>query len=1678
MISSRRIVLVFLLLVSHIGYSQLYGDEWIDYNKKYYKVTLAQDGLYRISYADLTNAGFPINSVDPRRLQLFHKGVEQAIFVQGQGDAVFNTTDYIEFYGVKNDGKADERLYKPAEAQPHQFYSIYSDSSAYFLTWHLTTTNGKRMTSYSENNTGGLIAQTSHLEEKRLINTAQYSSGQGYSTNEYTRLSSFDYGEGWTSAAIQENNSADFVINGITNGVQADGVPSIELLLTGRDDLPHNVDILVGTSTATLRNIGNVQFDNYESLKFTSDLLWTDISAGGSITVRVTALGVSGGNDRISTSYIRLFYPQNFNVQSSSVKVFNLKTEPSNKSYVEFSNVPNNTQLYDVTDTDNVIRIGSNQAGSDLNAVINGTAIPRRIFINSQNFITPVVKRAPFRDINASSHDYIILSHSQLMKPTGNVNDPVKAYASYRASSTGGGYDTLVVDIDMLYNQYNYGIKNPLAIFDFMRFMVNNGDPKYLFIIGKGLDPSINFYRNATGSIPFTRQGITYQAKDLVPTSGNPGSDMLFTAGLSGEANIPAVPVGRIPALTPAQVNAYLNKVIEMEGLPFDDLWRKNVLHLSGGITVSELVVFRAYMKGFENIAVDDYLGGDVKTVAKTSGSTIQLINVADEVNKGLSLITFYGHSAPNITDIDIGYATDPELGYNNAGKYPMFLINGCNAGAFFRADFTFGEDWILAENKGAIGFIAHSSFGFSGNLRRYSNTFYDVGYGDSVFVSKPIADVQQEVGRRYLNNVLTDPTNVSQTQQMVLLGDPAVNLFGPENPDYEITNDNLYIDSFTEEPVTAKADSFALKMIVKNYGRTRSDSIRIAVSRTLQDNSILEYDSVFAPINYLDTISFRIIRGEENGFGNNRFSVQLDYLSEIPELNENNNTASLDYFIPLFGTRNIYPNDYAIVAEQPVELLIQSSNILEKERQFSIEIDTVNTFDSPFLKQNSLNARLLASWKVDLLNDVPLNDSTVYYWRSKYADIQPGESDEWVTSSFTYIKDSPEGWSQSAYNQLENSVISSLQRNDDKEEFDFLRTFRDVQITTFGAANPALNSEVSVLIDGTEYIINNGFGCRDNTVNLIAFDKNTAIPYAAVPFLQVDSKTCGRVPQIIDSFTFSEIESVINDNLITYIDNLQEGDSVVFFTIGDPQVANWSANIKTKLEEIGALSTDFDAVVPGEPYILVGKKGAPPGAAQQLKTTVSPEAEQQIQLTLKLSGVESSGKLASSLIGPAKQWGSVIANASISELPKTDEFTFDVIGMGNNGNEQVLMNDVTNFPLDLSSVNANQYPYLKLVINIADDINLTPPQLEKWLVLFTPVPEGIFIAKDENTEQVTIQEGVRIQKSYGFKNISKQPFLDSLEVKQQQFNIDSRKTTNETFRIKAPLPGDTTMFNIDLVSLGFTGDNDLRVEVNPQLEPELFYDNNTLDLKRFLTVEKDNINPLLDVLFDGRYILNGDIVSPSPLITIQLKDENPYIMVTDTTSMNIFLRKECEGCNSKRVNFSSNEVQWFAATEQTSFNVEYKPSTLEDGRYTLSVQASDASGNLSGDDAYSISFEVINESTITNFYPYPNPFSTSTKFIFTLTGSEVPQEIRIQVMTVSGKIVREITQDELGIVRIGNNISDYAWDGRDEFGDKLANGVYLYKVIVKQNGQSLKQRSTSADKAFTKGFGKLYILR
>ena len=80
--------------------------------------------------------------------------------------------------------------------------------------------------------------------------------------------------------------------------------------------------------------------------------------------------------------------------------------------------------------------------------------------------------------------------------------------------------------------------------------------------------------------------------------------------------------------------------------------------------------------------------------------------------------------------------------------------------------------------------------------------------------------------------------------------------------------------------------------------------------------------------------------------------------------------------------------------------------------------------------------------------------------------------------------------------------------------------------------------------------------------------------------------------------------------------------------------------------------------------------------------------------------------------------------------------------------------------------------------------------------------------------------------------------------------------------------------------------------------------------------------------------------------------------------------------------------------------------------------------------------------------------------------------------MTIAGRVVREITQDEIGIIRVGHNITEYAWDGTDEYGDRLANGVYLYRVITQIDGQSIQHRETSKDNMFKHGIGKMYLIK
>jgi hypothetical protein len=231
-------------------------------------------------------------------------------------------------------------------------------------------------------------------------------------------------------------------------------------------------------------------------------------------------------------------------------------------------------------------------------------------------------------------------------------------------------------------------------------------------------------------------------------------------------------------------------------------------------------------------------------------------------------------------------------------------------------------------------------------------------------------------------------------------------------------------------------------------------------------------------------------------------------------------------------------------------------------------------------------------------------------------------------------------------------------------------------------------------------------------------------------------------------------------------------------------------------------------------------------------------------------------------------------------------------------------------------------------------------------------------------------------------------------------------------------------------------------------------------------------------------HILNKDIVSSKPVIVIKLKDESKYLALNDTALFKVKLRLPSGQIRSVRFD---NDTLSFTPSPlvpggtNNVATVTFKPFLEEDGEYELIVSGKDRSNNQSGSYDYRVLFDVVNKPMISNLLNYPNPFTTSTAFVFTLTGSELPSNFKIQILTITGKIVKEINKNELGPIHIGNNITEYKWDGKDQYGQPLGNGIYLYRLVTDLNGkkiEKLKSGGANTDKYFQSGYGKMYLMR
>ena len=196
---------------------------------------------------------------------------------------------------------------------------------------------------------------------------------------------------------------------------------------------------------------------------------------------------------------------------------------------------------------------------------------------------------------------------------------------------------------------------------------------------------------------------------------------------------------------------------------------------------------------------------------------------------------------------------------------------------------------------------------------------------------------------------------------------------------------------------------------------------------------------------------------------------------------------------------------------------------------------------------------------------------------------------------------------------------------------------------------------------------------------------------------------------------------------------------------------------------------------------------------------------------------------------------------------------------------------------MDISSIDPVAYPFIRLYLNIVDQVSATPAQLKKWLVTYDGVPEGVVSLQNDENRGVQLQEGQPFNGQFRFTNISAHDFNAPLTVRYTFTNQTSGESETSTIQIPAVAAGQFVDFELPIDTRNRVGLNDLEVFVNPGDELEQFFNNNVLRLTSFYEVVRDNVNPTVDVTFDGVYILDGDVVSPSPMIIAELRDNNSF---------------------------------------------------------------------------------------------------------------------------------------------------------------------------------------------------------
>jgi hypothetical protein len=1615
--------LILLTLGFNTGNSQNYN--WITPNQTYLKMFIAEDGMYRIDKNDFVNAGISTTGIDPRTVKVYYKGNQIRIYFQGEQDGVFDENDYFDFYGQRNYGGLTNTYDVNGNLAyiTDEYYNIYSDTSAYFIGW-----GGSYGTRYIDYNYQvstpyplNYFKAKVHFETEALYWLGETTSGQDY---RYFLNDKFQ-GEGWYWRAMANNNTQSNTVNLPYCQPNADMFEfKIFAYPTTNSSAVFNEHRMMVRINNNL--IDTIKRDDFNRMDTTYSFPGTYFLTGNNTVLLKFTPPSTFTSARMYLDMFSITYPRRFAFDSNKISIYNLNGDTATRLFSVSGFVPaNELTIYDYVNGYRITNINYT------NDILNFSGKSNGKYEITNKPITKKPKRIKQRQVpnlvtNSTGVDYLVV-YNKLFEAQA------EQLRQYR--STHDNYRTYKAEIEDIYDIFNYGIEDPVALKRFSKQVYQFWQApkiKYLTLFGRGsLDPkkilaSSTYYNN------------------YVPVYGNPTTDGYFVNFNENTTTYyQQISVGRLPCYTSQEAQDVITKIISYDNAPLDD-WIKKSLVIAGGYDKND----QSNNVNQGNHLINNYLNvppNSFNPVRIYLNDTSGLVtynyqdSIVNSINTGAVIVNYTGHSGNGYWDFSFD---DPNILEND--KYPMVFSMTCFTGKTAEANSRgYGEKFVYYPNKGAISFISTTGWSWSSSGNIFNEWCLKGIKLDTLRLAGEIV--------KYASTAMA-PDSVSFPVRNTincysLIGDPATKLILPKYPEYQMTlNDyeQLNPNPFLNENVN-------ISVYLRNLGLF-SDSMKTRF--ILYKNNIVykTQDIITRSFGFLDTLN---INYKLDSIGIYKVRVQLDPDNWNTKENKNNNIIE---FPINFSNTMFYPispmNHQKIITDTVIFSGINPTLLNNHSTQVILQIDTNIYFNSPLLQTHFKNnpTGVKSEFKIKLS---PNNSESVYFWRTR-----------------TIINQDTSVWSQLRTFRLENPKYQSKHEN-----------YFDSLVTIFKYNKDQFQNDEKSFINTENFNLKIGYTkgylySRSQTIftwspSMVTIGNNNFQLLNAGLYLYKISRTNGFIR---DSKYFPMNNVSYNDSVINYINTFDTTSFLLackaFAISGGITMSN---DAKNMFRMFG--STYVDSVGSFGWYSTWSFLG---------KLNYTPQTVKEKYIYYPGGGSDANPSIILSEPDFLSNFGVLKIKNDVSQYYKSFQWEqqlfpqtsikFDVIGVKRDNTEQVLYQNLTNNNLvNLDTINAYTYPNLKLVAKLSID---TSGGMMLDNIPYGGIPSPIL--KSITFNYVPPCE-LAIDYSLMIRSDSIMSDKDSLGISFQYYNVGFKNCYGSVVNtyilrenVKILLQSDTNYSTIKIDSMKFfkkyinfgkylppIRKKDEYISVFAEILPlgqqnDLYYFNNTINTD--VLVKSTVTQGTFDLFADGIKILGGEYVKRNPEISVKYsgKDGNP-INFSDTSLFKILINNILYQFNSpvsKPVTQSDvvnkNKVTRGEQNDANRKQVEIKNSfviypELQEGENEIKILT--RVSYETGFDSVKYNVLVSNEFFVKDFYNYPNPMNSETVFMFTLAGNSV-FDCKLKIYTVSGKLIKTIDAP----VNIGYN--QVRWDGRDNDGEVIANGVYLYKLIVEGDGK------------------------